>query len=171
MYFRVNRMRQSRFLALFEGKRAVSAVISNMILIGAVIVVGFAVLSWANSQANSYSSSYGKTVSSDINKLEEKIAFEYIFYNKVTTSLSTYIINCGLIDGVKVSQVLVSNSSWSYTYYNIQLKLLNNTSTPQINRGQEAYFSTFPVTLTSGGSYMITVLTTRGSSFETAFLA
>jgi hypothetical protein len=164
-------MRRLRFLALFDARRAVSAVISNVILIGAVIVVGFAVLSWANSQANSYSSSYGKTVSSDINKLEEKIAFEYIFYNKVTTSLSAYIINCGLIDGVKVSQVSVSNSSWSYTYYNIQLKLLNNTSTSQINRGQEAYFSTFPVTLTSGGSYMITVLTTRGSSFETAFLA
>jgi hypothetical protein len=98
-------MARLRLLSLFRERAAVSAVISNVILMGAVIVVGFVALSWANSQVNSYSESYGSTVSMNINRLKEDIAFEYVSYSHVATSLSAYIINCGSIDDVIVSSL------------------------------------------------------------------
>jgi hypothetical protein len=167
-------MKLIRIPKSLKERRAVSAVISNMILLSAVITVGFAVLAWTYSRSNSYMEQYGDAVSSDIDMLREKVAFEYISYNATAGNLTVYIMNCGKVDAVNLTTVYVSNSSWVSRFYNINLKFLNDNSTARLNMGEEGYFllsSTTLRALQTGASYKVTIITRRGSSFENAFVA
>jgi flagellin-like protein len=167
---------KSRIPNLLRNRRGVSPVISNIILVAAVIVVGFAVLAWTYSTSSSYTTQYSSAVNSDIDKLRERVAFEYIFYNNTTTpkSLSVYIMNFGQVGKVNVTTAYVSNSSWlAPPFSNIQLKFLNTTSTSYLNAGQEGYFvlSLSSITLQTGSSYTVKIVTWRGSIFESTFVA
>src|SRR3990170_1240313 len=51
---------------MIADRRAESAVIANMILVAAVIAIGFAVLIYTNSKASIFAQEYYETVSSDI---------------------------------------------------------------------------------------------------------
>lgn len=163
---------KSRIPNLLRNRRAISTVISNIILIAAVIAVGFAVLAWTYSTSSSYVDQYGSTVNSDIDMLRERVAFEYIFYNNTTPkSLFVYLMNCGQVDKVNVTTAYVSNSSWLATFSDIQLKFLNTTQTSYLNAGQEGYFVLSSITLQTGSSYTVKIVTWRGSIFESTFVA
>jgi len=163
---------KSRIPNLLRNRRGISPVISNIILVAAVIAVGFAVLAWTYSTSSSYVSQYGSTVNSDIDKLRERVAFEYIFYNNTATpqNLTVYIMNFGQVGKVNVTTAYVSNSSWLVTFSNIQLRFLNTTQTSYLNAGQEGYF-VLPITLQTGGSYTVKIVTWRGSIFASTFVA
>jgi len=177
-------MQLTKILKLLRERRAVSAVISNVILIGAVIAVGFAVLGWTYSTSNSYAAQYSSSVLHDINKLSERIAFEYIFYNSTApTSLSVYIMNCGGIGAsaralaVNLTAVYVSyasNGSLVASNFHISLHFLNETSTAParaLNIGQEGYFIWTPISLQRGNSYAVKIVTWSESSFVGTFAA
>jgi len=164
---------QLRFLTLLKSRRAVSAVISNMILIAAVIAVGFAALAWTYSNSNSYTRQYGGSVLSNTNQLEERIAFEYIFYDKTTTSLLVYVINYGNIGTVSLTTGHVSNSSWISSNFFISLHFFNDSITDPVRVlgiGQEGWFKATTTSLQSG-SYTVNIVTGRGSSFAGTFAA
>jgi len=159
---------------LLRSRRAISPVISNLILIAAVISVGFVVLGWTYSSSNSYASQYGGSVLSNVNQLEERLGFEYIFYNSTKKSLSVYVINYGNVGAVTIAKLTVSNSSWTISNTTaITLYLLNGASSSSLGIGQEGNFtwSSFPSSSTTlqGGSYTISLVTGRGSSFADTF--
>lgn len=158
---------------LIAAERAVNAVISNLILIAAVIVIGFAALAYVNSTSNNYVTQYGQSVNSDIDKLRETVAFEYVYYNStsVPKTLSVYFMNAGKINNVIISNSTVSNSTWSTTFNCIgATKYLNNTSTGAFSMGEEGYFiQTLNIALVSGSDYTIKIKTGRGSVFEYIF--
>jgi len=166
---------KSRIPNLLRNRRGISPVISNIILVAAVIVAGFAVLAWTLFTSSSYVDQYGSTVNSDINKLRERVAFEYIFYNNTATpkSLSVYIMNFGQVGQVNVTTAYVSNSSWLATFPSPQLRFLNATQTSYLNAGQEGYFvlSLGSITLKTNSSYTVKIVTWRGSIFESTFVA
>ena len=60
---------KSKIQLLLRNRHGVSPVISNIILVAAVITVGFAVLAWTYSTSSSYTTQYGTSVSSDVDKL------------------------------------------------------------------------------------------------------
>ena len=91
---------------LVKNKRAVSAVVSNLILIAAVLAVGLVALGYARSTAMAYQSDYSETMSSDIAKLRETLIFEYAHYG--SNQLSLYIINSGPVN-VTVEAVSINN--------------------------------------------------------------
>ena len=158
---------------LLRNKHGVSPVISNIILVAAVITVGFAVLAWTYSTSSSYTTQYGTSVSSDVDKLRERVAFEYIRYDNTSKDLTVYMMNFGQVNKVNVTTVYVSNSSWLTTFSSPQLKFLNTTQTSYLNVGQEGYF-VLPLTATplqTGSSYTIKIVTWRGSIFESTFVA
>ncbi len=165
--------------------KAVSVVISNLILIAAVIVMGFVALAYANSQSNNYVSQYGKSVSSDIDKLKEVVTFEYAYYNATgfgatNASLRVYIMNAGSIGNVRMENLTTSNSSWHYTWNwvpaNLTLRYLNGAAASVLNVGQEGYL-TIALSqaannrLVVGSSYTLKLTTGRGSNFEYTFIA
>ena len=158
---------------LLRDKGGVSAVISNVILIGAVIAIGFSVMAWTYSQSSVYQAQYENSVNSDINKLRERVSFEYVFYNNTAKSLSVYLMNSGQVSDVSFTTIYISNSSWRITFTSVQftLKFMNGTSTTYLAMGLEGYFALSSVSLQSGNAYAIKVVTWRGSSFENSFVA
>jgi hypothetical protein len=152
---------------LFKSGRAVSAVISNLILIGAVIAVGFSMLVWAQSQSSSYNNQYSQAVSADINQTKERIVFEYVYYDNVKNNLTVYLMNSGTIGNVNIMTVYVNSTPYS----TINLKLLSTGApTSSLGTSQEGYFSISPSpSLPLGKNYSIDVITRRGSSFVSTF--
>lgn len=90
-----------------RNRRGVSAVISNLILIGAVVTMGLVALTYARSTSVDYQTDYAQSVSSSISKLKESLVFEYAYYG--TNYLSVYVLNSGSID-VNISSVSINNS-------------------------------------------------------------
>jgi len=164
---RTPRVKSTMNLRSLKNKNAVSAVISNMILVAAVIAVGFSMLSWTQSQSSNYTNQYGRAVSSDIDQLKERIVFEYIYYDNDKNNLTVYLMNPGTIGNVNITTVYVNNTPNS----TIALRLLSSgASINSLNATQEGYFSIspFPI-LALGTNYSIKIITWRGSSFVSTF--
>jgi predicted PurR-regulated permease PerM len=73
---------------IVKNKRAVSAVVSNLILIAAVLAIGMVALGYARSASINYQTDYSKTMNSDINKIKESLTFEYAHYSTSTNQLT-----------------------------------------------------------------------------------
>jgi hypothetical protein len=151
-------------LRLFKNRRGVSAVISNLILIAAVIAVGFTVLVWSQNQSSNYTNMYGNAIRSDTDQLRERLAFEYIRYE--TGSLTVYLINSGTIGNVSIANVYIDSIERGAP----ELYFLNGTSTNSLDTAQQGFFSISPLSdLASGSNYPIIIITGRGSSFVATF--
>jgi len=157
-------------------KKAISAVISNVILVGAVIAVSFVVLFWAQYRSSAYNEEYSEAMNSDIARLKERLAFEYVFYNEDEDSLSVYLMNCGTINDTTVETAYVTTSSGNLIEVFTDITLLHfngsQISDQDLDIGEEGYFvlSSFD-DLVAGTSYIIRVITGRGSSFDQSFIA
>jgi hypothetical protein len=175
----VNKMRPGA-QNLLKSKRAVSAVISNLILIGAVIVVGFGMIVWAQSQSSNYNKNYSNLINSDISQLQERIALEAC-YNCTTginnqNNLTAYLINSGTVN-VTIQTVYVSSQSGNPNQYPFSLYNFNRP-VPQLVPGntlnattgmREGYILITQITLPSLGSYSIKIITAGGSAFVFTF--
>lgn len=148
---------------LLHGRRAVSVVVSNVILVGAVIAVSFVVLSWAQYRSSAYNDQYSEAMNADIARLKERLAFEYVFYSG--GNLSVYLMNCGTIDNVTIQTVFVGGTPFS----SISLKFLNKTSTNDLDIGEEGYFVLSSLGLAPDTRYSVRVVTGRGSTFDHTF--
>jgi hypothetical protein len=90
-----------------RNRRAISAVISNIILIGAVVSVGLVALTYARSASINYQSEYAETINSDINKIKESLTFEYAYYS--SNQLTLYVMNSGPVD-VTIKSISINSS-------------------------------------------------------------
>lgn len=155
---------------LLKSKRAISAVISNLILIAAVIVVGFAVIAWAQYSSTQYNEQYSSVINSDINQLQERIALEACYYTP--TNLKAYLLNSGpvntTIQSVYVTSQSGSAQQYNFTMYDFQNQLLSGKTLNTTTGMREGYILISPVTLNSG-SYSIRIITARGSAFVFTF--
>ncbi len=157
-----------------RNKKAVSAVVSNMILVAAVIAVGFSVLIWTQFQAGSYQSAQALNIYNDINKLEEKINLEHAFYS--AGNISVYIINSGPVN-VTIEKVFLCSigstpAPIEFTLYTIsnpktiiQSNMLNATS--QMREGNIE----ISTAMVSGQGYTVKIVTARGSEFAYTVVA
>jgi len=160
-----------RLRKLIRCRRGINAVISNVILTGAVIAVSFFVWNWMQYRASDYSTQIGSATSSGIDKLKERVAFEYVFYR--TAIVSAYIMNSGTVDNVTVQTVYIMNSTGAIvkTDTNPTLESFSGTPMPyqDLDISQEGRFQ---IPLGSGlvpGSYTIQIVTGRGSIFVNTF--
>ena len=160
-------MRLMKALSMLKNnRRGVSAAISNLILVGAVIVVGFAVLVWSQYQSSTYNAAYGNAIKADTDQLRERVSFEFIYYNGTSNDLRVYLMNTGTIGGVSIASVRINNTS----YDSPSLLLLNGTPASSLGAAQEGYFLIFPSpTLELGKNYPIIIVTGRGSNFVATF--
>lgn len=160
-------MKRIKTPKLLKNRQGVNAVISNVILVGAVIAVGFGMLIWSQTQASSYNSQYSSAVESDTAQLLERVAFEYIHYDTSTNNLTVYLMNSGTNDGINITTAYINNIPYSVTTLHL---LDDHTQTSSLDTTQEAYFWISPdPSLELGKSYSITIVTGRGSSFVGTF--
>jgi hypothetical protein len=150
---------------LLKNRRGVNAVISNVILVGAVIAVGFAVLVWSQSQALSYNEQYSTAIDSDTAQLRERLAFEYIKYDS-EGKLTVYLMNSGTIGGVSIANAYVNGIPYPVdTLY----LLHDDTPVSHLDTNQEGYFWISGLSLDLEKDYPIMIVTGRGSSFVATF--
>ena len=159
----------SRIRNLLLNRRGVSTVISEMIMVTAVIVAGFAVLSWASSRSSDANQQYANTTQTNVDTIGERIALEAIPYSENT--LTVYMINCGRSNGVSVRAVYIwdNNSQLVGFYSNLQLNFLNGTPTSSLNVGAEGYFVISDLNLEQNLYHSIRVETMRGMAFYEKF--
>jgi len=154
-------------------RRAVSQVISAVILTGAAIALSMAVLAWATSRSFDYTKDYGEVTDSEIARLKERLTVECVFYDRSSGNISIYLLNCGGIDNVKIQSVHLKSNTWQ-TFSSLSLKFLNGTTIPDqdLDRGEEGYVVLFlSNTLETGVYYCIRIVTERGSLFDSGFVA
>ena len=160
---------------IIANRRAESTVISSVILVAAVIAVGFAVLIFSNSRSSIFAQEYSNAIDSDISKLNEGIAFENVRYISPSNVFSVYILNYGAANDVEVFSVYLGNSSWRNTFTDVQLKYFNGTDTTALDFGEEGYIqldsTILTTTLTKGTAYTVRITTERGSAFGKTFVA
>ena len=158
---------------LLHERRAVSAVVSSVILTGAVIAVSFVVLVWAQYRSSAYNEQYSEAMNADIARLKERLAFEYVFYSG--GNLSVYLMNCGTIDNVTVQTVYVKDAAGVPKQVSSSITLMHFNRTQiadkDLDRGEEGYFVLSSLNLVSGASYSLRVVTGRGSTFDHTFVA
>jgi len=145
--------------ALVKNKRAVNAVISNIILIAAVLIVGFTTLFWSQYQSSTYQMQYTNDINSEIGQLQEKVVFEYVV-NVGGGQLRVYLLNCGK-QNVTIRDVFV-HSQRNIT--NIVLRRFDGTPTVDntLHVGEQAYFTTAASGTTP---YLVKIITGRDSVF------
>lgn len=151
-----------------KNKKALSPVISNLILIAAVIVLGFAVFAYARDISSDYQADYQRSVSSDIDQLKETLGFEFVYYNNTGASphVQVYFLNAGTIT-FEVDKVYLSTSTNNLTY---TIKYMNGTATTGKNLGvSEERQIAIQQSLSPGQTYTMKVTTIRGSSFAYSF--
>jgi hypothetical protein len=147
--------------SVMTNRRAVNAVISNIILIAAVIAVGFTVLIWSQNQSAKYQMEYSSDVNSNIEQIQEKVVFEYVVHNETSNELIVYLLNCG-VQSVNITRVYV-NTGQNFT----SVPLIGlGTGAPTVDNllhvREEAFF-TIPVL--NLPIYTVKIETWRGSTF------
>ena len=157
-------------------KRAVNNVISAVILTGAVVALSLSVFAWAQNRSTDYSREYSETVDAETAKLKEKLAFEYIYYeDNPSNDLSIYLLNCGTIDDVQIKTVYISDSDNTLleTFSDPQLYLfLSLVEISDLDRGEEGRLVlTLSTSLNDGAYYCVRIITRRGASFDSNFVA
>ena len=158
---------------LLHKRRAISAVVSNVILAGAVIAVSFVVLFWARYRASAYNEQYGEAMNADIARLKERLAFEYIFCNWSGRILSVYLMNCGTVDNVTIQTVYFKDATGAIQVNsNITLMHFNGYEIvdQDLDRGEEGYFMLSLSPFVSG-TCSVRIVTGRGSTFDYMFVA
>ena len=165
-----------RTLRIVFNKRAVSNVISATILTGVVIALSLSVFAWAQSRSSDYSREYSVTVDAETAKLKEKLVFEYVYYDDNPSSdLSIYLLNCGTIDDIQIKTVYIydSDNTLLETFSNPQLYLFQSlVEISDLDRGDEGRLVlTVSTSLEQGAYYCTKIITERGASFDSNFVA
>ncbi|MCK4424697.1 hypothetical protein KAU93_03350 [Candidatus Bathyarchaeota archaeon] len=153
-------------------KRAVTPVISSVILTGAVVAVSFVVLSWAQYRSSAYNEQYGDVMDADIAKLKETLTFEYVFYDNDTKKLQVYLMNCGTIDNVTIQTVYIKDTTGALIQVNSSIPLTNfngDQIVDDLDIGKECKFILSLILVPD--TYSVRVVTGRGSTFDHAFIA
>lgn len=159
-----------RISRIIFDKRAVSNVISAVILTGVVVALSFAVFGWAQSRSLEKRSEIAETVDAETARLKEKLVFEYVFYGNPSGDITVYLLNCGTIDDVEIKNVYVGNSTWLSNPPFSTLKFLNGAEIPDqdLDVGEEGYLELS--TSLSSGYYNVRVVTVRGATFDQDFV-
>ena len=153
-------------------KRAVDNVISAVILTGVVVALSLSMFAWAQGRSSVYNNEYSETVDAETAKLKEKLAFEYVYYED---DLSIYLLNCGTIDDVQIKTVYISDSGNTLleTFSNPQLYSFQSlVEISDLDRGEEGRLVlTLSTSLNEGAYYCVKIITGRGASFDSNFVA
>lgn len=173
----VIRFVRRRRRGFFGSKKAVSVVVSTVVLTAGVLALGIAVLYWAYSWGNIANLEYSRTVAESSHAVAERVGFEYISYSSTNNILTVNIINWGRADNLSIRIVYLwdsfHNSIGTGAYTPSLLTNITDGSpiTDNIlNIGDEGTFTTTLFDPLPSGYYNIRIVTGRGRNFDTSFI-
>ena len=156
---------------LFFDRRGVNVVISNVLMVCAVMSLGFVVFYWTQQRAFEANEEYADATEENIARIREKLVYENMFYNSSENTLTVYLINCGKSDDASFASVYLSNSSWYQSFSDIELRFLNGTLVQSLDIDEEGYFKLSVSLVAFYTSYLSRITTGRGRLFATTFTA
>lgn len=167
-------MKNKKVKFLFRNHRAVSIAITSVIMTSTVLVLGFVVLNWASFRTEIFNKEFSEVIDENVDKLKEKIVFEYIFYNSSDNSLFVYLLNYGNVDNVNITNVYITTASGSLVGSfrdPVLLSLSDDLPIYVLNATEEGYFKIEDLTLQVDSVYNIKIITRRGVKFDELFIA
>ncbi|MBS3922227.1 MAG: hypothetical protein KGZ37_03665 [Nitrosarchaeum sp.] len=139
-------------------RRGLSTIVTSAILLSAVAVMGVIVVTWANTNLVKHQQDLDSTVSTNYNKINEKILIEHVWFNQNGPVVNMTLNNIGTI-GLNVTSVIITNVTSSQTYS------FTHTNGGIFPNGTLSLTETFGwVTNTP---YKILISTERNNQFET----
>jgi len=162
-----------RISRIIFNKRAMNNAVSATIMTSVVIALGLSVFTWAQARSSDYNSEFSETVDTETSKLKEKLAFEYIFYNDTSGNLTVFLLNCGTIDDVKIKTLYIYDSSSTPIQiisdpplYSFQGLDIPDQDLDIQEEGCLVLSADLP-----NDFYNIRIVTVRGATFDTDFVA
>ena len=144
-------------------RRALTPVISSIIMASVVIALSFGVLAWSQFRTSDYAENYGVTTDAEIARLKERLTVEYIFYNDSSpVTLKIYLLNSGAIGNVEIESVRVKNDAGHIieVFSDIELDL---------DMGAKGFLILNCEEQLDEGNYFVSIETERRSLFNAGF--
>ncbi len=154
-----------------KNRRGISAVISNMILIAAVVTLGLVALGFAQSTSIDYQNNYAKSVNDNISKLKESLVFEYANY--APNNLAVYVLNSGSAN-VTIQSISINNSPIALSPSSVSIQRMNDSVAINdyvIGSGVGVKISVLDTSSVHSPESAIVITTGSGSNFVYTFLA
>lgn len=95
-------------------RRGLSSIVTGAILLSAVAVMGLLVVTWANTNLTAHQKNLDDTVTTNFNKVNEKMFIEHIWFGS-GPSMNITMNNIGTI-GINVTKIQITNMTSSKTY-------------------------------------------------------
>ncbi|MHC3130197.1 MAG: hypothetical protein IBV52_09005 [Candidatus Bathyarchaeota archaeon] len=143
-------------------RRALTPVISSIIMASVVIALSFAVLAWSQFRTSEYTDTYGETTDAAIARLKERLTVEYISYNGSSGNLSIYLLNCGAINNVEIESVRVQNATGHI------IEVFSDTEL-DLDMGAKGFLILNCEEQLDEGNYFVSIETERRSLFNAGF--
>src|SRR5690242_15704513 len=93
-----------------RARKALSSVIAGAILLSATVMMGTGLVSWSHTNLTSYQASLTNTYSTNVNKLNENMAIENVWFVQNPKSLNVTLTNLGS-EGLNVTDIKLQSSS------------------------------------------------------------
>jgi len=142
-----------------RARRGISSVIAGAILLSATVMMGTGLVSWSHTNLTSYQASLTNTYSTNVNKLNENMAIENVWFVQNPRSLNVTLTNLGS-EGLNVTDIKLQSSSST-----VDIPL--NTVTMMPKEQHTVFKPTTNYNWQSKVPITITVTTIRGSIFTT----
>ena len=143
-----------------RARKGISSVITGAMLLSATVMMGTGLVSWSNTNLTSYQASLTNSYSTNVNKLNENLVIENVWFVNNPQSLRVTLTNLGN-EGLNVTDIkLQTSSSTQDTPQKAIIMPKQHTDIP-IGDAINPYIWQSKVPIT------ITVTTVRGSIFTT----
>jgi hypothetical protein len=165
-----------------KNRHALSPIFATILLASIIILFGSVAYYFSSNIAKTSTDNYVSTISDSQQAISESVGFENVIYtNSNPATLAVYILNCGIANNLKINSVFIYNSTRSIIgspYSGSQISSLVSIvgGSPIVgnclNVGQEGYFTitSSSLTLVSGSTYTIRLITQAGSNFDYDFV-
>lgn len=153
---------------LMQTQRGLSTVVATALMLGAVAVLGTTLVLWSNSNLRSYETSLATTSSDNMNRINEFLVVENVWFCQTTCSGNKHAINVTLANygtiGLNVTQIKLNDSRYVYKF---GCGVSSGCAAPvSLLPGKEFFWAnTTKYPWQSGKPQNITITTGRGSIF------
>lgn len=146
---------------VFTRRRALASIVTSAILLSSIAILGVGLVGWSNSNLLSHQKNLENTFSKNINKLNEHITFEKIWFGGTTPNkfVNVTLTNTGNV-GLNLTQIKFVNSSDS-------AEILSSTVSDGGIQMFESHSSEINYEWSSGTAFDIIVTTGRETLFRT----
>ncbi len=146
---------------VFVHRRALASIVTSAILLSSIAVLGVGLVGWSNSNLLSHQKDLENTFSKNINKLNEHVTFEKIWFGGTSPNkfVNVTLTNTGTV-GLNVTQIKFVNPEDSEEI----LSILETNGGIEISN---SYSSEIDYEWTSGTAFDFIVTTNRDTLFRT----